>query len=131
MVFTEDDRAVVGEGAAVGREIGAELVKLARLGVSVEECDVVMHVVLGGACLLDTVAERFVLQILHFQQVVFLTQAMRFFHGECEADDHAVDKERAEVEDILSSMYREYREKKYSWDTVVDSYFNILITISQ
>lgn len=37
-------------------------------------------------------------------------------------------KERAEVEDILSSMYREYREKKYSWDTVVDSYFNILIT---
>ena len=51
---------------------GAELVKLARLGIGIEERDVVMHVVLGGSCLVDTVAECFVLQILHFKQVVCL-----------------------------------------------------------
>ena len=37
-------------------------------------------------------------------------------------------KERTEIEEILSSMYREYKEKKYSWDTVVGNYLNILIT---
>ena len=37
-------------------------------------------------------------------------------------------KERTEVEDLLSAMIREYREKKYAWDTVVGSYLNVLIT---
>ena len=37
-------------------------------------------------------------------------------------------KERGEVEDVLAAMLREYKEKKYAWDTVVGNYLNVLIT---
>lgn len=36
--------------------------------------------------------------------------------------------ERGDVEELLSAMLREYKEKKYAWDTVVGSYLNVLIT---
>ena len=37
-------------------------------------------------------------------------------------------KERGEVEDILFAMLREYKGKKYAWDTVVGNYLNVIIT---
>lgn len=39
-----------------------------------------------------------------------------------------VGAERTEIENILDAMLNEYREKKPSWHTVLESYLNILIT---
>ncbi len=36
-------------------------------------------------------------------------------------------EERQEIETLLSTMIREYNEKKHSWKTVVKSYMNVLI----
>ena len=36
--------------------------------------------------------------------------------------------ERKEIEDLLSAMLREYRAKQVAWDTVVESYLNVLMT---